>query len=80
MEQREAERIQIGPGAPGVSESRSDDREKIPGLVPAIVEKIFGISPLSLDNRGLTKRTEFSMLGASLAKDGNEGLRQPTSR
>src|SRR5713101_2270542 len=67
MEQREAERIQIGRGDLRVSESRTADREKIPGLVPACFYRIFASLLLSLDNRGLNKRTSFSTLGTSLA-------------
>src|SRR6266852_9318122 len=67
MEQREAKRIRVGRGYLGVSESRSDDREKIPGLVLASVERIFVDLLLSLDNRGLNKTTSYSMPGAPLA-------------
>src|SRR5713101_3740996 len=67
MEQREAERIQIGQGDLRVSESRSADREKILGLVPVCAWKVFITLLLSLDNRGLNKRAGFSTLGASLA-------------
>jgi hypothetical protein len=45
-------------GSPGKRASRSDDREKIPGLVPASVAGIFVTLLLSPDNRGLTKTTD----------------------
>jgi hypothetical protein len=51
----------------GVSESHSEDREKIPGLVLATAGKAFVNYLLSLDNRGLNKRTRISVPGASLA-------------
>jgi len=47
----------MGQGSPGKRATRSDVREKIPGLVPASVGGIFVTLRLSLDNRGLTKTT-----------------------
>src|SRR5258708_35936579 len=48
MEQREAERSQVGRGGLGVSESRSAEREKIPGLVLGSMGKVLVTLLLSL--------------------------------
>jgi len=47
--------------------SRADNREKIPGLVPIGVEKIFAILLSSLEGKGLNKTVGFPMRGTSLA-------------
>jgi len=53
----------------GIRESRSDIREKIPGLVLALLEKFSQLPPLPPDTRGLNKRTDVVMLGASRASE-----------
>src|SRR5258706_9451940 len=55
MEQRNGERFQAGQGGLENRETRTDDREKIPGLVPPTLYKIFVTVPLFLTTGDLTK-------------------------
>jgi hypothetical protein len=66
MEQRDAERIQVGQEGLGVRESLSDDREKIPGLVPTTFNKLFVTLLLSPDNRELSEERDFRCLALPL--------------
>jgi hypothetical protein len=66
MEQRDAERIQVGQEGLGVRESLSDDREKIPGLVPATLYKNFETLLLSPDNRELSEELDLRCLALPL--------------
>ena len=68
MEQRDAERIQVGQEGLGVRESLSDDREKIPGLVPATLNKIFVTLLLFRDNRELSEERNSRCLALPLHK------------
>ena len=67
-------------GKTEIRESRSDNREKIPGLVPALLGNVFKKSFLSLDARGLNGSTNLAKLGACLAYDQAGALRQPVKR
>jgi hypothetical protein len=51
-------------------ESLSDDREKIPGLVPATFNKIFVTLLLFLDNRELSEERDSRCLALPLHKQG----------
>jgi hypothetical protein len=68
LEQRERDKNR-GSRRIGIRESRSDIREKIPGLVLALLEKFSQLPPLPPDTRGLNKRTDVAMLGASRASE-----------
>ncbi|SRR5258708_1702029 len=80
MGQRAGWRILIRAGVFGIRESRTAFREKIPGLVPVLDEKTLATLLFSIENRGLSKRTKFQMLGARLAYAEDGALRQPESR
>jgi len=60
--------------------SRADNREKIPGLVPIGVEKIFALLLPSLEWKGLNKTAGFSIRGTSLAHDRSGESRTATNR
>src|SRR5260370_11204922 len=68
MEQRDAERIQERQGGVEAKGSLSDDREKIPGLVPATFNKIFVTLLLFLDNRELSEERDSRCLALPLHK------------
>src|SRR6267143_2693527 len=66
MEQRNAERFQAGQEGLENRESRTDNREKIPGLVPPTLYKIFVTVPLFPENRRLNKICDSRCLALPL--------------
>ncbi len=68
MEQRDGERIRVRQEGLGVRESLSDAREKIPGLVPSTLSKIFVTLLLFRDNRELSEERNSRCLALPLHK------------
>jgi hypothetical protein len=54
--------------------SHTGDREKIPGLVPTGMRKIYGILLLFLDGKGLNKTMGLAKRGVSLALGCQRGI------
>jgi hypothetical protein len=68
MEQRDADRIQAAQEELGTRESRTDNKQKIPGLVPATLIRIFVTLLLFRDNRELSEERNSRCLALPLHK------------